>query len=123
MSKIKINPALVQKAYKDANDETKRLIEANVNMFEGTTTEQFVVDMMKEFQHCRWYDILREAFPELDFIRDNSINVLNVNITQMIEPQTSGEFARQAYKLNNLCDWSIVHAASGGLLLVPLKKK
>jgi len=109
---IKVNIDFVKAAYAVAPADVKMLLEANVNMFEGTTTRTFVCQMYERFKYCcEWASTIRREFP---FVNDKSVNLLHISeasltsaLSLYIQVRASGDYKHKAFYLSPAYEWEI----------------
>jgi len=118
---IAVDIEFVKKAWEVAPNETKRLIEANVNMFAATTTEMFVEEMMEKYKGCKkWGGELRKRYPGLG---DRSVEIKKDSTHRyLLDVRNRGEYAEKGFWLNKDYAWEIKTDSVGSLVLVPSLK-
>mgnify|MGYP006921359190 CR=1 FL=1 len=128
---VKVNEQTLRDAYKDANDEQKKIIKENVDAFELTTTEEFIKNVYKGNKVCDgWKKRLKKEYPflatndvQIPILQKGLKGIWNGSEGTIIEARTDGNLSGISFYLSGTFDWKIVKDESGTECLVPTLKK
>jgi len=133
MKTVKMDAAFLHEAYNRADEDVKKLIKANVDAFELTTTEEFVLQMMNRYKGCsEWKAKLEKQFPTL-VTKELDLSVDVVNGLQLyrrdgdvsnslIAVKSGGNYKNKGFYLNSNYNWEIVKDNVGYNVLIPTRK-